>query len=205
MACRFRDLKTKDFISTCSSIVPGNPRLTKHSGAVPRPKVAEEYLKYSASIDIHNHYRCGSAALEDVWRTHNPHLRQFSGIIGFCFTNAYLAMKHFTRRGIAHHEFKCAGALALTSFNTQATMHETRAINLSSDNVLHSLERIGFSKECYYCQHGFKEPRRANKTTSFRCKLCQVPICRPSKSECWDLHITFTYYILHLHIIALKI
>ena len=25
-ACRFKDLKTKDFISTCSSIVPGNPR-----------------------------------------------------------------------------------------------------------------------------------------------------------------------------------
>ena len=65
-ACRFKDLKVKDFVSTCSTALPGNPRKTKHHGNVPRPKVAEEYLQYSAAIDIHNHYRCGSAALEDV-------------------------------------------------------------------------------------------------------------------------------------------
>ena len=89
-ARRFKDLKTKDFISTCSSTVTGNPCRTKHSGAIPHPKVAEEYLKYAASIDIHIHYRCGNAVLEDVWHTHNPHLHQFSRVLGFCFTNAYI-------------------------------------------------------------------------------------------------------------------
>ena len=89
-AHRFKDLKTKDFISTCSSIVTGNPSRTKYSGAIPHPKVAEEYLKYAASIYIHIHYRCGNAALEYVWHTHDPHLHQFSGVLGFCFTNAYI-------------------------------------------------------------------------------------------------------------------
>ena len=189
-ACRFKDLKTKDFISTCSSIVPWNPHQTKHSGAIPHPKVGEEYVKYAASIDIHNHYRCGSAALEDVWCTHNPHLCQFSGVLGFCFTNGYkLAMKYFTRCDIPHHEFQCTAALALASFNTCASFHETRSINMSSNSVLHTLEKIGFSKEFYYCQHGYKKPRKVKNTTSIRCKACWISVCKPTKSECWDLHI----------------
>ena len=33
-ACRFHDPKVKDFISTCSSVIPGLPRKTKHHGKV---------------------------------------------------------------------------------------------------------------------------------------------------------------------------
>ena len=44
-ACRFRDLKIKDFISTCDAVLPGEPRKTKHHGEVSRPKLAELYLK----------------------------------------------------------------------------------------------------------------------------------------------------------------
>ena len=80
-ACRFKGLKVKDFITTCSTVVPGNPRKTKHHGNVPRSKVAEGYLQYAAAIDIHSHYRCGSVALEDVWLMKNPIQRQLSGIL----------------------------------------------------------------------------------------------------------------------------
>ena len=52
-AWRFKDLKAKDFMSTCSSIVPGNPRRTKHSGAIPRPKVFFLCLAFS-STNIHD-------------------------------------------------------------------------------------------------------------------------------------------------------
>ena len=41
-ACRFKDLKVKYFISTCSMVLPRNPRKTKHHRNVPRPKVAEK-------------------------------------------------------------------------------------------------------------------------------------------------------------------
>ena len=72
-ACQFRDLKLKDFVSTCSSLIAGKPRKTKHHGLVSHPHVAEEYLKYSTSIDVHNHYCTGSVDLEDIWQTKNPH------------------------------------------------------------------------------------------------------------------------------------
>ena len=32
------------------------------------------------------------------------------------------------------------------------------------DSVLHALEKTGFSKECYYCQHGYDKPREVEKT-----------------------------------------
>ena len=71
-ACKFVDLKPKQFISTCSTTIPGIPRQTKYHGAVKRPQVAEFYLKYSASIDIHNHVRTGSLGMEDVFMTMRP-------------------------------------------------------------------------------------------------------------------------------------
>ena len=115
-----------------------------HSGAIIHLEVTEDNLKYAASIDIHNHYICGTAALEDVLCTHNLHLCQFSGVLGFCFTNAYLAMKSFIRQDIAHHEFKCAAALALKSLNSCESFHETRFINMSSGSVLHTQKKLDF-------------------------------------------------------------
>ena len=92
MAVLFKDLKEKQFISSCSTDLEGEPRITRHHGNISRPKVAETYLKLAAGIDIHNHVRTGSVGLEDVWRTKEYVHRQFAGITGFIFTNAYLAI-----------------------------------------------------------------------------------------------------------------
>ena len=45
LACCFRDLKIKDFISTCSTSNPGKPRLTKHHQLVNQLQAAEQYLQ----------------------------------------------------------------------------------------------------------------------------------------------------------------
>ena len=47
LAVKFKDLKEKQFISTCSSSVAGEPRVTRHSGLISRPQVAVDYLKYA--------------------------------------------------------------------------------------------------------------------------------------------------------------
>ena len=65
-ACWFKNLKVKDFILTCSTSVPGNPGATRHYGLVNQPQVAESYLKYASSIDIHNHYSNGRCGVEDI-------------------------------------------------------------------------------------------------------------------------------------------
>ena len=55
-AVRFVDLQTKNFISTCSTAIPGLPRKTKQHGLVQHPQVAEQYLKHAAAIDVHNYF-----------------------------------------------------------------------------------------------------------------------------------------------------
>ena len=111
-ACRFKDLKVEDFISTCSAALPGNPRKTKHHGNVPRPKVAEEYLQYAAAIDIHNHYPCGSAPLEDVWSTKNPIHKPI--IFYFRLLLYQQLLGNETKQ--LHHQFKIAVANSLVNF-----------------------------------------------------------------------------------------
>ena len=108
----------KDFVSTCNSSIAGERRKTKHHGLVPHPCVAEESLKYSVSIDVHNHYCTGSVGLEDIWHTKNPHRRQLADILGFYFTNGYLAMKYFSNPSLPHHQFKMAAANALVTYKT---------------------------------------------------------------------------------------
>ena len=95
LAVRFKDLQVKQFISTCSTRLPGEPRKTKHSGDVQRPQVAERYVKHSAAVDFQNHLSTAGLGLEDAWMTKNYIHRQFAGVLGFVFTNAYLAKKFF--------------------------------------------------------------------------------------------------------------
>ena len=113
----FRYLKIKDFISTCSTSIPGKLRSTKHHGLVNWFQVAERYLQ-GAAIVIHNHNQSGSAALEDVWYTKNPDGDSCLGYLGFCFTNGFLTIKYFTDTNLKHHTFKIAAAQALTNYQT---------------------------------------------------------------------------------------
>ena len=132
-ACHFLDLQLKDFISTCSMAVPGHPRKTKHHGLVPHPQVAETCLKYAASINIHNHVGTGSSAFEDVWKTLNPNRHQLAGILGFCLTNAFLAMPHFQNPKLEHYIFKISASNSLNSSNSLkfilVSNKKTRGIN----------------------------------------------------------------------------
>ena len=123
MATSFMDLKLKQFISTCSTSLEGQPRVTKH-GVVPRPQVAEMYLRNAASIDIHNHVRTGGLGCEDVLVTDSYHMRQFAGIFGFLFTNSYLAFKKFKNgeEKTNHVNFKVKLATTLCKFQPHAPL-----------------------------------------------------------------------------------
>ena len=81
-----------------------------------------------------------------------------------------------------------ATANALMSYRT-TSLYETRQIDTfnTHEAILHEIEKIGYSLDCYYCNHGYEKQRR--NTTTFRCKNCNIAICRPSTNKCWDLHI----------------
>ena len=132
----------KDFLSTCSSSIAGKSRKTKHHGLVPQ-HVAEEYFKYSASIDVHNHYRTQSVGLEDIWHTKNPLRWQLPGILGFCFTNGYLAMKYFRTQVCFITSLRWQ--LQIPLWHKTASLCQTWQILENNEVNLHEIVHIGYS------------------------------------------------------------
>ena len=119
--------------------------------------------------------------MEDVWHTKNPRQRQLAGILGFCFTNGFLAMKYFTDTNLRHHTFKMAAAQALTNYQI-INLYKTRQLEESSiaADALHTPN----SRNCYYCWHGHSTPWTNHKSRTFKCIQCDIPLCKPSKDHC---------------------
>ncbi len=82
LAVGWSDKKVKCLLSSRSTTLAGEPskrkrhylemedgRLTtkRRVISINRPKVVEEYFEFFAAIDIHDHYRQGSLAIEDNW------------------------------------------------------------------------------------------------------------------------------------------
>ena len=212
-ATRFIDLQEKLFISSCSTDLDGPPRVTKHHGDVRRPQVAYDYLSNSASIDIHNHFRTGSVGLEDAWQTKSAHMRQFAGVLGFLFTNGYLAYSKFQKSSIKHCDYKVKLANALMEFKeneprpTRNSLEPSVGGASAKVHVLKLLEKLTadkngcekqyrrYQRECFYCQHNPQKKPEIHKT-SYHCEGCVgprgqlYPLCDPKTGrECFKLHI----------------
>ena len=169
----------------------GPPRATKYHGDVPRSMVAYEYLSSSASIDIPNHFHTGSTGLEDAWQTKNANVRQVAGVIGFLFTNAYLAYRHFQKSEIKPSDFKVKLANALSKFkeiapHTKRFSLEVPIPDIAKVHVLKLLQKptkdgveqerknSGYQKYCFYCQRNPNKAPEERKTSS-NCEACVGP------------------------------
>ena len=201
LAVKFLDLQDKQFIGTCSSDLPGPPRKTKHCGEITRPIIAFDYLESAAGIDIHNHVRTGSKGFEDVWMTKNPILRQFAGIMGFVFANAFLAMKYFGKYTGKHVDFKEMLANEMIMFeDIESANIQTRGSKvpapLTQVEEKHSLIKLAgkgqrLQKPCFYCQHGLEEGKCV--LTSYCCSQCGTtrPLCPPTSDRlCFEKHVS---------------
>ena len=105
-AVKFLDLQKKLFIATSSTDIPGPPCQIKHYGKISRLMIAYQYLESAAGIDIYNHVQTGSLGSADVWQTRNLIHSQFTGILGFMFTNSYLLIDYFKKLPPKHVDFK---------------------------------------------------------------------------------------------------
>ena len=119
--------------------------------------MANTYLKNAGSIDVYNHVGSESRTLEDIWKSFNPHRFPLTGIIGFCFTNEFLITKHFNNGKILHPYFKMRAANPMATFQ-DSCMCKRRFLNISHDEVIHSLSNLSYSVLCCYCQHGSDTP-----------------------------------------------
>ena len=134
MAVLFKDLQEKQFTLTCSTSLEEKPRETKHHGKIKHPKVAEHYLKMAAGIDIHNHVRTGSSGLEDVWSTKDYIHQQFAGILGFSFSNTFLAATYFT----LNSQNKSIGEVCHVNFKIKLANQQV-SFKLANENPAQSL------------------------------------------------------------------
>ena len=102
------DKKLKQIVSTCGTTLAGTdsvrPRHKKilengvwktvqYEKKVPRSKLVEEMFSAFSKIDIHDHLRQGSLALERSWVTRKWYHRLFTTIFGICVVDAYYAFK----------------------------------------------------------------------------------------------------------------
>ena len=128
LALGWQDRTLKKFLAMCGTMVEGHPRKKKRYHVsedgksseaffrtVKRPKLVEEYFDSAGKIDIHNHLRQGSLALEEAWGTKKWHDRIFSTILGMVEADTFLV--HADGHSISHRQFTEKLALALIHNN----------------------------------------------------------------------------------------
>ena len=107
LACAWADKTNKTSIGTSGHILAGKPIQRTTFKAIPRefgarvqdirrrtfpvPSVFERLFLHLPRIDIHDHLRQGSLALEKSWATHSWSKRVFSTLLGMSITDAYMA------------------------------------------------------------------------------------------------------------------
>lgn len=107
LACAWGDKTNKTSIGTSGHILPGkriqrttfkaiarpvgSPIQDVRHKTFPIPSVFETLFLNLPKIDIHDHLRQGTLALEKSWATHSWAKRVFSTVLGMSITDAYLA------------------------------------------------------------------------------------------------------------------
>jgi hypothetical protein len=120
------DKTKKQFIATCGATIPDSDpiiryRLRIQDGVlvnlpltVARPMLVKQYFDAANAIDVHNHYRQGTIALERAVRTQCWWFRLFTTMLGVAITNAFLVFRHFH----PNHRFVVCDT-SMTSFVAQ--------------------------------------------------------------------------------------
>ena len=70
-------------------VVDGIPTTVQYTKTMPRPVIVEKFFEFFSSIDVHDHYRQGSLAIEREWITHTWWHRTFGTIFGICVVDVY--------------------------------------------------------------------------------------------------------------------
>jgi hypothetical protein len=108
-AVGWKDLKTKMIVCTRGiTSVQGAPSIRhrrrlvetdyghendRYFLSIPRPSAIEKFFDCFSNIDVHDHYRQGSLALERNWGTKTWWHRLFASIFGMICTDAFLAYR----------------------------------------------------------------------------------------------------------------
>ena len=127
--------------------------------------------------------------------TKSATLRQFCGITGFIFTNAFLAYNYFKDDTTTHHNFKLNLANHLVVFQETKGPLQVRNVSnnyhqeqVQGEHCCRKLAPKGERKQlrCYCCSQWYK----IVQLTSYYCTKCKKPMCPgTSTRRCFERHL----------------
>ena len=118
-ACCWNDRKAKSIVSNCGDASKGAPAVrTRHrivenddgvseteryKKEIERPQMIEKFFEFFSTIDVHDHFRQGSLAMEKTWKTHSWWHRVFCSVFAMCVVDAYM-MYRYEFETLLHNE-----------------------------------------------------------------------------------------------------
>lgn len=99
-----------------SNVNNGRKTIIKKECQVPRPQVVQVYFNGFSAIDIHDHYRQGSLAIESGWLTKTWWHRIYSTIFGMILTDAFFAYVYESNK---NPSFDTGNLLGFQAFSEQ--------------------------------------------------------------------------------------
>lgn len=155
-AIGWNDKKMKQFIATRGVTTAGTPSIRerhrivevngekvteKYQIEIPRPQVVELYYSNFSVIDIHDHFRQGSLAMEDYWKTKIWWHRIFSTIFGIIITDCYKALCYENNQNnnnneeITHKFADCCNELCFQLIHNNEDIINTRNNEPNNENI----------------------------------------------------------------------
>ena len=210
MATRFKDLQFKDFISTCRTKLRGDPRVKRNGTHVERPDVGSFFLKHADSIDVHNHYRTGGTGLEDVLKTKDFIMRQFTALIGFGACNGFLIAKYKSYKPEPipclvsdHANYKIRLSNLLINFSNKAINPRKFHLPIANSHNRNAAAEHNLAKypdeldedgnivkrtqrDCFTCY----QKDRSRHRTSYYCTACNKSFCTKPPRKCFYKHLS---------------
>lgn len=220
-ACGWSDRTVKTFIATCKTTLPADvparkPQYHLKDGVVtvthkdvPRPAMVECYFDAANAIDVHNHLRQGSLALEQSWKTQVWWHRTFATLLGITVVDSFLGAKltYPDRFPDKLSEFVLSLATLMArntdSLGPAASAHQHRLSQCPTPPPLPPapfgfLPLSSLPQYVETLQQGLRPRRRCtvcHLSCSYFCTSCSqddhiVPIHNPMGSHgCWNMHI----------------
>lgn len=168
-ACCWNDKKAKNIITNAGDATPGKPSVRRrhcivtdadgkttkrYKKVIERPQMIEVFYEAFNTIDVHDHLRQGSLAMEKSWQTKTWWHRVLCTVIAMCVVDAY-RMYEYEHSHLEHtkhtdaltfHRFCCKLAYHLVHFPSEKDDIMTRS-KTAKTVTCDTVSAISFTKE----------------------------------------------------------
>lgn len=179
------------YINSYTHLVENNNVIEEEhvSEEITRPQMVSLYYENYNAIDINDHLRQDSLALEEVWGTTKWYIRLFTTILGITFTDSYFGWKYekFTLSGVQNaNELKFNSFLDTLAYELiyNEYITEGRELRSQDTDVSYYYLFCFFSRTLYKQDLFIHELKLLREHAYYTSKEKQLDRCRRNCSVC---------------------